>query len=100
MGATLEPRKPARVARVDLDPAHRVGFTCIFGAVLAPGPWRADPADEIDAGVELLGQVDRHFAFAYAEWIVDHGNSEERTASQERGSRERAQLWQTLRGDA
>jgi hypothetical protein len=52
------------IARVDLDGAYRMGFTWVFRALLRLRPGGADPADIVDAGVELVRQFDRRFALA------------------------------------
>jgi hypothetical protein len=57
-------------ARVDLQRADGVGFTRVLRALLAPGPRRSHPADEIEMGVELLRQGDRDLALSNAEIIA------------------------------
>ena len=49
-----------REARVDFDRADRVGFARVLRALLASRPRRANAADEVDAGVELLGKLRLH----------------------------------------
>src|SRR5690348_5379296 len=48
-------------ARLDLDRADRIGLARILRALLAAPPWRADAADEVDLGIELVRERHRHF---------------------------------------
>src|SRR5712671_1856290 len=70
MGATFDMRERGRPARVDREGADGIGLARVLGAVLAPGPGRADAADEIERGVERLGQVDSDLAVTDAEGII------------------------------
>src|SRR5207245_2410714 len=64
MRAGLDAVEGRGPARVDLDGADRIGLARVLRAILAPGPRRADPPDEIERGVEGLGQLDGGFALA------------------------------------
>ena len=52
------------VARVELDGADGVRAARVLRALVARRPWRADAADEIDAGVEVVRQRDGDLAGA------------------------------------
>ena len=70
MGATFDVGERLRPARVDLEGADGIGFARILGAVGAPGPGRADAADEIERGVEGVGQLDGNLAVPDAEGVI------------------------------
>ena len=70
MGAGLHVLEGRRPALIDLEGADGVGFAGVFRAVLARLPRRVDAADEIEPGVGLVRQLDRHFAVADAEFLV------------------------------
>ena len=65
----LEPPQALRPAGIELDGAERLALPAILGAVLTPPPGRADAADEIEAGIKTLRQLDRNLALAQPERV-------------------------------
>src|SRR5262249_5868543 len=62
-------------ARINLEGADLPGFAGVLGAVLALFPGRADAADEVEGGVEMVGEGDGRLPLADAEVIVGHGRT-------------------------
>ena len=72
MGAALDSPERRRIARIDFDGADRIGFTGVLGAFLPTGPRRTNPANEIHASVDLLGQRDGDLPGPDAELFIRH----------------------------